>query len=451
MQSIPSYESQEVEFKSQFGDNDGHTIKKTLVAFANTFGGDLYIGVNDDGSVVGVEDVHKTEERLWNMVRDNVYPSIVGSVDTDRVMVDGKIVLHVHVRQGPTPPYSLAQDDPRQVFVRVGCTSSPARLEDIAQMIERRNPIPFEKRAAIEQDLTFTACQKICQEQCVKFDPLLNTNFGFWDTKKQLWTNLAYLCADQGQSQMVMIQFRDDDKTVIADSEKVSGSVFLLLEKALAFVARSNYLEMEKPTDGSLERKDHYHVDPSVVRESIVNQLVHRDYSKNVPSTIHVTPSRLEFWSVGGAYDLLPEDILGNMSTSCRNPGLAALLTRLNLMEGLGTGYRLIQTVYKGIPLSRLVRISESSVKISLPRRQVVHLPDFNERQRLVLDAVIENGSVTRRQVQDLIKLSQTSSATLLKDLVQIGALEQEGDGPRTRYVIAPDWQELLNKAKAER
>ena len=114
MQSIPSYESQEVEFKSQFGDNDGHTIKKTLVAFANTFGGDLYIGVNDDGSVVGVEDVHKTEERLWNMVRDNVYPSIVGSVDTDRVMVDGKIVLHVHVRQGPTPPYSLAQDDPRQ-------------------------------------------------------------------------------------------------------------------------------------------------------------------------------------------------------------------------------------------------------------------------------------------------------------------------------------------------
>ena len=77
-----------------------------------------------------------------------------------------------------------------------------------------------------------------------------------------------------------------------------------------------------------------------------------------------------------------------------------------------------------------------------------MHLPDFNERQRLVLDAVIENGSVTRRQVQDLIKLSQTSSATLLKDLVQIGALEQEGDGPRTRYVIAPEWQELLNKAK---
>lgn len=112
MHQLPPYESQSVEFKAQFGDNDGHNIKKTLVAFANTFGGDLYIGIRDDRSICGVEDAGKTEERLWNMVRDNIFPSIIGSVDTERLAVDGKTVIHVHVDRGPVPPYSLAQDDP---------------------------------------------------------------------------------------------------------------------------------------------------------------------------------------------------------------------------------------------------------------------------------------------------------------------------------------------------
>lgn len=446
MQPIPSSESQEVEFKSQLGGKDGFNIKKTLVAFANTFGGDLYIGIADDGSVVGVDDAHRMEERLWSMIRDNVYPSIIGCVEIKRVAVDGKNVLHVHVNRGPTPPYSLSQDDPNQVYIRAGNTSVPARIEDIAQMIERRNPTPFEQRSAVEQQLTFTLCQKECNAKQVSFDPKANTNFGFWDPKKKLWTNLAYLCSDQGSSRMQFIEFRDDDKTVVTRSEKVQGSIFLLLQKALDFVAFSNYLEMEKPTDGSLERIDHYRVDPDVVRESIVNQLAHRDYSKDVASYIHITPSKLDFWSVGGAYDLLPEDILENMATSCRNQRLAALLTRLNLMEGLGTGYRLIQRTYQGIPLSRLVQITDSSVKISLPRRQVVRLPDFDHRQKKVLEAVIANGSISRRAVQDLLGLSQSASAMILKDLVREGILVQEGDGPRTRYVIAADKQELVNK-----
>lgn len=441
MLSIPAYESSTVEFKAQFGDKDGQTIKKTLVAFANTFGGDLYIGVDDDGQVIGVQNVHQLEERLWSMVRDNVFPSIVGSVETDRIEVDAKTVLHVHVERGPTPPYSLSQDDPRQVYVRVGCTSSPARIEDIARMIEASNPTPFEQRSSAVQELTFDHCLSVCQEKAVTFDPLVHTNFGFWNPKKRLWTNLARVCSDQGQSQMIMIEFRDDEKTVVADSQKITGSVFVLLQKALEFVARSNYLEMEKPTDGTLARKDHYCVPPEVVREAIVNQLAHRDYSKEVPSTIHISPSRLEFWSVGGPHDLLPEDILENMATSCRNPGLAALFNRLGLMEGLGTGYRLIQTRYKDVALSRLVQMTANSVKIVLPRRHVVKLPTLDARQERILDVVLANGSVTRRQVQDLLHVSQTAAVVLINDLVDKGALERAGSGPRTRYVIAAQWQ----------
>ena len=439
MHQLPPCGSLSVEFHAQFDDTAVLNIRKTLVAFANTFGGDLYIGIRDDRTVCGVEDASKTEERLWNTARENTFPSIIGSVEVERLLVEGKTVIHVHVDRGPAPPYSLAQDDPQQVFVRVGNTSAPARIEDIARMIERRNPVPFEKRAAAVQDLTFSMCTEQCRKQGVVFAPKVNTDFGFWDPRKSMWTNLAYICSDQARCQMILVQFRDEEKTAIVDSEKVVGSIFLLMERALNFVSRSNYLEQEKPSDGLLERKDPYRVSPVAVREAIVNQLAHRDYSKDVPCTIHISPTKIEFWSVGGVHTLLPEDILENMATSCRNPMLAALLTRLKLMEGLGTGYRLIQAIYRGIPLSRLGQISENSVKISLPRRQALRKPDLDERQRRIVDAAISNGQVTRQEVQALTGVSQSAAVALLQGLVHSGALVKTGGGPRTAYILSPD------------
>lgn len=444
MHSIPPYENYVVEFKSQWGDNDGQTIKKTLVAFANTYGGDLYIGVNDDGTVCGVQDIHDVEERLCSVIRDAIFPSINSFVSTSRLMVDGKNVLWVHVDQGKFPPYSLARDDPRQVFVRVGCSSSPARIDDIARMVERNNPVPFEGRFALNQALTFDACLAYCRERGVIFDPETNTNFGFWDPQRKGWTNLAELCSDQGTAQFVLIHFRDENKTEIADVKKISGSIFTLLEQALEFVSRSNYAGMEKPTDGSLERIDHYRVNPDAIREAVVNQLAHCDYSRNVPNLIHITPGKIDFWSAGGPHNLLPQEILENLATSCRNMKLASLLTRLRLMEGIGSGFQLIRKIYQSTPLDRLVTITDSAVKISLPRSRLINLSALDERQTRVIEFAQASGSITRKDMEKLLGLSQPACALLLRELVERNVLVRSGAGPRTRYRLSPGMENGL-------
>lgn len=444
MQEIPSFENQSVEFKSQWGEKDGQTIKKTLVAFANTAGGDLYIGVDDDGQACGLDDIHAIEERIYTTIRDAIYPSISGFVSTRRLKVDGQDVLQVHVEQGRFPPYSLAQDDPRQIFVRIGCTSAPARIEDIAKMVERSNPVPFEKRVSFSQDLTFDYCNKFCRNRGLIFDPKVNINLGFWDISRGAWTNLAFLCSDQGASQFVLINFRDEGKTEVADAQKISGGLLFLLNQAIEFVSKSNYAGMEKPKDGSLERKDYYRVDPDAVREAIVNQLVHCDYSKGVPCSIHISPKLIEFWSAGGPHNVSAKDILEDMTTSCRNEALAAFLTRLKLMEGLGTGFRLIKQIYGRTPLERLVKITESSFKISLPRAEFGRLPDMDERQKIIVNFVLAKGSARRKEIEDLLHLSQPVCAVLLRQLVDMDVLEKEGAGPRTRYVIAPAMASIL-------
>ena len=443
MQVIPAYENQIVEFKSQWG--DGQTIKKTLVAFANTNGGDLYIGINDDGTVCGLDDVHDIEERLCSTMRDNIFPSIGSIVTMTRLMVDGKTVLQVHVDRGRFPPYSIGRaGDLRQTYVRVGCTNSPATFDDITKMVERNNPTPYEQRQASNQALTFRACMAYCSSRGVEFNPKTNTNFGFWDPQREGWTNLAYLCSDQGTARFVMVHSLDEEQTRILDSKKVEGCLFVVLEEALKFVADTNYAGMEKPKDGTLERIDHYRVNPDAVREAIVNQLAHCDYSRNVPCTILITPRRIDFWSAGGPYNLQPRDILENLATSCRNEKLAFLLNRLGLMEGIGSGFRLIRSIYRNTPLDRLVTITDSSVKISLPRARLISMDDFDNRERQVLEYVTAVGEVSRKDVMTLLGISSAMSSNMLSRLVQKRALVKQGAGPRTRYTLSPDVENLL-------
>lgn len=447
MQTIPTYESLTTEFESQWGD-DGRTVRETVVAFANTFGGDLFIGINDDGSVCGVDDIHRTEERLWNTVRDNIFPSLNGYIEAKRIRVDGKTVLHVHVARGPIPPYSLEVDNPSQVYVRVGSTSIPAKLEDIVRIVENRNPVPYEERTSRFQDLTFEKCLEVCRQRDLKFDPRENTNFGFWNPTSKLWTNLAYLYSDQCQRQMIMVNFLDDNKTKVGEIEKVQGNVFVLMERAIQFVSRLNSLLMEKPVDGSLARIDHYRVNPEAVRDVIINLIVHCDYSKDVPIKLQVTPSRLEFWTFGGFDDLLPVSVLLEIGAGCRNKLMAEFLMRLDILDSGEANFQRIKKIYSGIPVERLIQITANSIMISLPRASETQLTRLNERENRVLESVIARGSITRKGIEKLLDVSQPSAVLIANAMIKKGALVKEGAGPRVRYVIAPEKTNLLVAAQ---
>ena len=93
-------------------------------------------------------------------------------------------------------------------------------MDDIALLIERNNPVPFESRLALNQSLTFEACLAYCRARQVIFDPKTNTNFGFWDPQRAGWTNLAELCSDQGTAQFVLNHYLDEDKTKFLTPKK---------------------------------------------------------------------------------------------------------------------------------------------------------------------------------------------------------------------------------------
>lgn len=434
---IPKYESLTVEFKSSWNEKkDRDPIKKTIVAFANTAGGDLYIGVDDSGQVVGLSDVGRIEEKLASIVRDCISPFLAGFVVTERLEIGDKTVLKIHVDQGNMRPYCLDPKSASGIYVRIGNTSSPASIDDIAKMVRESNPVPFEDRIAFEQDLTFDYCQNFCRQRGLEFDPKTNLAYGFWNQKAQAFTNLAYICSDQSQTSEVLIHFADDEKLNILSSKRITGSIFELYDKASAFIAESNYAWMEKPSVGNAERVDHYFIEPRVILEALINMLAHRDYSKKPANLIHITPSCVELTSIGGLIDgLCLDDIVETMATECRNHKLAMLFNALRLMESSGSGFRRIKSFYKDKSIDELLSVSETSFTIRLPRRMqniFLERKDFKD----VLDFVGTHRLVSRKQIQDFLGIAQATAITLIRDMIRANLLDTVGAGRSTRYRV---------------
>lgn len=151
-------ESETVELKSIVVDD----IKKEIIAFANCEGGKLYIGVQDDGTVVGLDNPDEAALQISNMVRDAIKPDLTMFLHYETMNENGKQIVVIDVQQGTERPYYIAKKGlrPEGVFVRQGYSSVPATNTAIRHMIKETDGDYFEEMRSLEQDLTFETAEK---------------------------------------------------------------------------------------------------------------------------------------------------------------------------------------------------------------------------------------------------------------------------------------------------
>ena len=151
-------ESETVELKEVVVDD----IKKEIIAFANCDGGKLYIGVRDDGTVIGLDNADSVSLQISNMVRDAIKPDITMFLHYETIVENGKNVVVVDIQRGTDRPYYLAKKGmrPEGVYVRQGYSSVPATDTAIRRMIKETDGDRFEAMRCLNQDLTFEATKK---------------------------------------------------------------------------------------------------------------------------------------------------------------------------------------------------------------------------------------------------------------------------------------------------
>lgn len=421
-------ESEVVELKS----NVVADICKEIIAFANTKGGTLYIGVADDGRVLGVENADRVTLQLNHMIRDSIKPDVTMFVHYETQTVDGKQILSVTVQKGTGRPYYLGSKGlkPSGVYVRNGTSADPATDTAIRMMIKETDGDSFESRRSLEQNLTFDAAKAQFARQKVPFDFAKMQTLGLV-SQDGIYSNVALLLSDQCPSTIKAATFAGTEKEVFQDRREFSGSLFRQLDDLYAYLDLRN---QTKATFQGLYRTDTKDYPEEALRETLMNSLVHRDYSFHASTLVSVYEDRIEVVSVGGLPSGIGlEDILLGLSV-CRNPQLAAVFYRLALIEAYGTGMPKIMKAYAGTGLTPRIEVTPHAFKVTLPNCNAAAKEPPQTNEEKILDVLAQTGAITRSEVDTLLNVSQSTANRILKRMVREGLLVQEGRGRMTRY-----------------
>lgn len=350
-------ESATAEFKREFPP----TIIKTIIAFANTHGGTIYIGVADDGSVGGVEDTDGTCRQITNSARDIIDPDIMMLLDFHLENIKDKTIIEVVVRKGASGPYYLKDKGPvpAGVFVHQGTSSVQASRAAIKRMIKETDGDIYEEELSRNQNLTFLEADK-----AVPFGENQKVSLGI--KKHDGYTNLALLLSDQNPHTVKVAVFEGMNKERFKDRKEFSGSLLKQLEDVEYFINLFNRVPAEIV---GLYRIDSPDYDSLVIREVLLNALGHRDYSLSGYVHVNIYDDRLEVVSLGGLFGgIQREDVLLGVS-SHRNSKLVNVLYRLELIEAYGTGIPKIMEGYKNFRTQPDIRVTANVFAITLPNR----------------------------------------------------------------------------------
>lgn len=427
------YESECVEYKVQMTDD----IYKEVIAFANTSGGMIYIGVDDNGNPAGIDDVDETYTRLTNGIRDAIHPDVTMFVNYH--LQDDKIIS-IEIGEGSSKPYYLKAKGlkPSGVYVRQGASSVQASPDQIRQMIKASDGDSYEDARCLEQNLTFEAAEKTFRRYDVEFSAEKYLTLGIM--RNSIYTNLGLLLSDQCRHTTKIAVFKDELCTEFRDSREFGGSVLQQFEDSINYLALCNRTVSEIKGVVRTDKKDY---PEEAIREALLNALVHRDYSFSGSIIINVNDSKMEFISLGGLLSgLSTEDIRMGVSQP-RNVKLAEVFHRLRLIESYGTGIRRIFRLYENCPVQPVIEATANVFRIVLPNMNEAGKAETEKKpaavtpqMKRVMDYLAEHGEITDENLQKLLDVKKTRSYQLARQMKEEGLIEITGRGMYKKYTL---------------
>jgi len=413
-------ESNNIEFKREYTAD----IKKEVVAFANTDGGVIYVGRDNDGNIYELANVDEVLSQISNSIRDSVLPDITMFIDYDVSEGGIKII----VQEGTNKPYYLADKGlrPAGVCVRQGASSVPASFEQIRQMIKLTDGDKFEAARSLAQELTFRDLSDEFERKNIDFGENQKRTLGITGTGG-LYTNLGLLLSDQCTYTIKIAVFKGTDKFEFKTRKEIGGSLIRQMHAGFDFLSLANNLPAKI---NGLHRVEQHDYPEEAVREAMLNALVHRDYAFSSSSIINIYEDRMEFVSLGGLVPgLMKEDLFAGISQP-RNEKLAGIFHRLNYIEAYGTGIRKIMQSYEGLPLKPDISVTNASFVLTLPNRNYVSdASQIKPQHKQVADYLKEHDSITNKAVQSILGIGQTRAYAVIKEMKNIGLIKKNNCG----------------------
>ena len=417
-------------------------IKKEIIAFANTNGGTIYVGIEDNGKIIGLKNSAQDLEAISGMIREGIKPDLTLLTKIYIESIEEKKVLIINITEGLSKPYYLSEKGMKSngVFVRHGTSSVPTSDENIKKLLSENNNSLFEKSVSKVQNLNLDYAYSIFKEKGITIDTSKEKTLNITNND-DLYTNLGLLLSDECQFIIKCAIYNGTDKIEFKDRREFSGSVLKQMVDCF------EYLSMFNRTKGKivgLDRIDIKDYPDYALRETVLNAIIHRDYNFQGSILIHMFDDRIEILSLGGLVKGISlNDILMGVSEP-RNPNLANVFFRLNYVESFGTGIDRIVKSYEKYNKFPQFKNSNNGFLVILPNINYMELAknktniNIYSQEELILNYVKKYGSITRIVAQDILKTGRTRTGNIINKLLESGMLIKEGIGKNTRYKLNP-------------
>ena len=351
-------------------------IDKEIVAFLNSKGGTIFVGLDDDGKIykpflnVKKDDI---DVRIGNILENNIYPSAFNLISFS---FNEKGVLVIKINEGTNKPYYLKEKGPRPsgVYLRVGSSIRKASEDEILLMIMNSKNYDFESDISDEQNLTFVQLSKAFERKQLSLTDKEKRNLGIINIDN-LFTNFGLIISDQSPIEVKLAEY--DSHMNFKIKKVFKGSIVKIIDDVQEQADRLN--DVSAVIDGtSFERKETRSYPSVALREIILNAFCHANYFIRSNIKIEFFESNVRIISPGGIYKATFKDLLSGTLTY-RNPKLVHLLDKLGYIENFGTGLPRTFDSYKNTGKEPIFNPSDNFFIVTLPNLNY----DNNENRQI--------------------------------------------------------------------
>lgn len=429
-------ESDTIELKRELNAD----IKKEIVAFLNSKGGKIYIGIEDDGKEVGINLPEHQIERLSSIIRDGIKPDATMFISNKIVNYANIEIIEIDIQRGTDRPYYIKDKGlkPTGVYVRFGNTSVPATETEIRNMIIETDGTEYENIRAFDQSLTLNYASEEFNKRQIEFGEGQKRTLGILN-QDSIYTKLGLLLSDQCLHSIKIAVFDGKDKTVFKDRREFGGSLLKQLKDSFEYIDLNN---RRRAVVKGLYREDKKDYSEEVVREALLNAIIHRDYSFSGSILVSLFEDRMEIVSLGGLVPGLSlDDIMLGISQS-RNEKLARVFYRLRYIESYGTGIGKIKKDYKDATQKPVFSVTDNAFLLTLPNKNYKDIATefvLEDEEKYVIQVLSTDQSITRKKVEDFLVVGQTKAGLILKNMEAKNIIYRRGKGKNTRYFLKTD------------
>jgi ATP-dependent DNA helicase RecG len=446
---IQSGEGYKIEFKR----NVNSDLSKELVAFSNSSGGRIFIGIDDDGTLPGVTVDNALRSKVEMIARD-CDPSISISLEALNK------ILIIHVPEGQNKPYRCTGG----FYLRNGASAVKLSTEEIRDFFAAEGKVHFDEMPSsliypgglseevVKKYMELSGISKVINQR------ELLVNLGVLNGRDPgRINNTGILFFTQSpvqhlpQSAVTCVAYKGNVKVDILDKKTFELDIIGNIDEAIAFLKRHLNLSYEIKTKKRVEKLE---IPEVVLREAIVNAVAHRDYfEKGALVMIEVFDNRLEISNPGGLPKGLKEEDFGKR-TLARNPLIAALLNRAGYIEKLGTGIpRIKQSMLEaGLPEPEFK--FDSFFTVVLKRQIVAQIsarlkmaPKRLEKMLYLLQQLQPGNRLDIAKAAAKYNVTGRSIRKELLFLEQLKLLHAKGSTTNRTYELTDEGKELVEKA----